>query len=628
MSDRFPPPSSSAKYSAIPSGVDSTSQGSTARTTWAPGKKERALTTKGKVIRAASGLCALLLFAAAWKVTRPGELEVVEVGVAPGTGGLMPVENWDLGMDQELTEPTLLAPSPIPTPTPGLDEEVPVYDEAEISPMKELEKEKGELEVLPIAGAATWNLDHCREDASCQFLLPGWIGGQETRGQEHLYRLGLMALALDRILVLPNASHSELGVCLPRAFTFYYDQMSLSTFGISTVTQSEFQSYIDALPSAPTGQRVILQKRGPATEVNETAPPPEVEVGGDLDLRKKDIQSIKCLDDFRIDYSSFEHLAFYGRFADSQEAGTGFVVSFVNHIRTMTGYITPSSNPPSISIPTTPAVLNIAVIVPWWTTTGGRQGVDLSVVHSLNPAAVQPSINFTHVAYAPAWVSATNQINEKLSPFIAIHWRTEQLNVKNFPRCTTALFDTLTQLKLEYPTLTTVYLLTDYPLESLRGHEGEVSPHSASYGRIPKEVSRSMRELLTWFDSGEAGLKLTTWTQEEAEIEWGPVTREALGEGVRLKDLDLSLVGMVDKNVGSNQSAAISFNRSDAPSVSQVAMNAQVFVAGAQVSHHPYQSASTLNPLSQSDAPSRSPGRMRQAIIMCVSLQALPPSFL
>ena len=52
-----------------------------------------------------------------------------------------------------------------------------------------------------------------------------------------------------------------------------------------------------------------------------------------------------------------------------------------------------------------------------------------------------------------------------------------------------------------------------------------------------------MQELLNWLESPEAGLKLTTWTQEELEIEFGSTTRELLPLGVRLKDLDLSLVG-------------------------------------------------------------------------------------
>ena len=88
-----------------------------------------------------------------------------------------------------------------------------------------------------------------------------------------------------------------------------------------------------------------------------------------------------------------------------------------------------------------------------------------------------------------------------------------------------------------------MYLLTDYPLESLRGHEGEVEPHSASYGYVPRQVSKSMRVLVDWIEREGSKLALTTWTQEENVLPFANVTRELLPVGTRLKDLDLSLVG-------------------------------------------------------------------------------------
>lgn len=202
----------------------------------------------------------------------------------------------------------------------------------------------------------TSNLDHCvRADPPCRFLLPGWIGGQETRGQvsrhvinrlqkaddgtttqEHLYRLGLLALVLDRIralsprvelasewsrtvsantntltVVLPNASHSELGACLPRPFTFYYDAASLSPFGISTTTQAEFNSYIHALSTPPTGQRVYLRSAG------RPHPAPVVVEPGAPALSTEALAQVACMNQFPIKYT-FASLVFSGRFADSQ----------------------------------------------------------------------------------------------------------------------------------------------------------------------------------------------------------------------------------------------------------------------------------------------------------------------
>ena len=126
---------------------------------------------------------------------------------------------------------------------------------------------------------------------------------------------------------------------------------------------------------------------------------------------------------------------------------------------------------------------------------------------------------------------------------VAIHWRTERVPSRFFPACTKSLISTLSQIQREYPAISNVYLLTDYPLESLRGHEGEVEPHSASYGYLPQQVSKSMRVLVDWIKREGSKLELTTWTQEEDVLPFANVTRELLPVGTRLKDLDLSFVG-------------------------------------------------------------------------------------
>ncbi|KAL8279063.1 hypothetical protein RQP46_008521 [Phenoliferia psychrophenolica] len=504
---------------------------------------EETVTGKGRFLRLAGIAAALVLVAAAWRSHTSGERKTPTNVLDTITD---PTESeWDVSLDQE-----------VPPSKAGGRPPVDLEDLAAERPAS-LPVDSG---YRPDERTATYDLEHCKVEGAepCRFLLPGWIGGQETRGQEHLYRLGLMALALDRILVLPNASHSELGACLERPFTFYYHQASLAEFGISTVTQMEFTAWLESQTHPLTGQRVVLERRGDST-FTDPVPDPVVEIGGKLEFTTKEKGQTSCMSKLAIDYSKFDNLVFSGRFADTQLAGTAFVETFIQHLRAVTGSI--PTNPPSLEFPPSPSVISIPIIVPWWTTTAGRLGVDLSVIRYQNPTALQPTKEFTHLEYAPAWTEATQVITEKLKPFVAIHWRTERVNVRNFAPCTAALVTTLTELKRDYPDLTTVYLLTDYPMESLRGHEGEVKPHSASYGRIPKEASRSMQEFLNWIEGDQSGLRLTTWTQEEEEIEFGDVTRELLPIGVRLKDLDLSLVGMVDKDV---------------------AMKAQIFVAGSQ----------------------------------------------
>lgn len=397
-------------------------------------------------------------------------------------------------------------------------------------------------------------------------------------------------------VVLPNASHSELGACLPRGFEFYYDVASLAAFGISTVTQAEFTEWTLSRLTPPTGQRIILQRRGSRKpDTNEAnATPPEIEVGGPVALRAKVAAEVTCLDEMRIDYSGFEHLGFYGRFADSQTSGTMFVESFIKTIRDSVGYIPSTTSTeetdddvpgsPSSTLVTTPDVLTFPTLAPWWTTTNGRLGVDLRVISELNPNALAPSVTFSHLAYAPAWTSAAAFLASSLSPFIAIHWRTEQLKLTNFAPCTHSLIATLTDMKRENPDLTTVYLLTDYPIESLRdpSHKGEVEAHSGSYGTISQEAHQSMKELVEWFEQGGEGLKLTTWTEQEGKVDFGEETRKLLPVGTRLRDLDLSLIGqfpalshlrVCDKSADLQKTGMLD---------KSVAMHAQLFVAGSQ----------------------------------------------
>lgn len=218
-----------------------------------------------------------------------------------------------------------------------------------------------------------------------------------------------------------------------------------------------------------------------------------------------------------------------------QAAGTALVASLVQHLHPSIPLASKSNLTASASAEP-PIIISIPTITPWWTTTGGRLGADLSIIHTLNPGALRPSHNFTHLAYAAAWAAATSLLTTKLAPFVAVHWRTERVPSRFFPACTKSLISTLSQLQREYPTISNVYLLTDYPLESLRGHEGEVEPHSASYGYVPRQVSKSMRVLVDWIEREGSKLALTTWTQEENVLPFANVTRELLPVGTRLKD--------------------------------------------------------------------------------------------
>lgn len=52
-----------------------------------------------------------------------------------------------------------------------------------------------------------------------------------------------------------------------------------------------------------------------------------------------------------------------------------------------------------------------------------------------------------------------------------------------------------------------------------------------------------MKKLYSWFVEGDSGLRQTSWSKEEPTLELPEASREILPDGVKLRDLDLSLLG-------------------------------------------------------------------------------------
>lgn len=93
-----------------------------------------------------------------------------------------------------------------------------------------------------------------------RFLVVGWMGEQETKAQFHLYQLGLLALALNRTLVLPNVHRARFGNCYSNPFSLYYDANSLDAFAIPWISHDDWLAYLDASPARPSAQIVALSR--------------------------------------------------------------------------------------------------------------------------------------------------------------------------------------------------------------------------------------------------------------------------------------------------------------------------------------------------------------------------------
>ncbi|KAM0751236.1 hypothetical protein T439DRAFT_356070 [Meredithblackwellia eburnea MCA 4105] len=385
---------------------------------------------------------------------------------------------------------------------------------------------------LPEEGSlATANtMFECGDD--CKFLFVGHIGGQETRAGEHLYRWGLVALSLNRILVLPNSFSSQIGSCLPKPFDFYYDPTTLARFGIKTVLQAEFVKWLDARDKAATAQQIGLEW------TNEKKLDIKMNV---KDQSKSWFKKYPCYGDFRLDFTEYTPTAFVGHQDRGVKVGAFFVESMVNFVRDVKAY-QPLAG---ATTPIEPDVVMITQIAPFWKNSAG--GVDLQLIQRLSGVDMSGKPAFDHLAYSKGLADMTKALVDKLSPFVGIHWRTEQMKTNNLDSCATALMKKLKGLKATYPSLKTVYLATDYPFERFWMGTSK-DAHSKSY-HIPPAADRAMERLYKWFQEGEIELRQTSWSREEEGLEMPDSTRAMLPEGQRIRDLDLSMLGQIDKSV-------------------------------------------------------------------------------
>lgn len=100
-----------------------------------------------------------------------------------------------------------------------------------------------------------------------RYLLVAWMGEQETKAQTHLYNLGLLAISLNRTLVLPQVKRSRFGTCYSNDFSLYYDPDSLASFDIPYATHREFLDYTKReVNHVPTAQLVAMSRGAPVPD--------------------------------------------------------------------------------------------------------------------------------------------------------------------------------------------------------------------------------------------------------------------------------------------------------------------------------------------------------------------------
>lgn len=392
------------------------------------------------------------------------------------------------------------------------------------------------------------------EGQVCQFLIPAWLGAsgpllscpslvssnteltrslarprpageQETKAQQHLYQLGLLALALNRTLVLPNVSKSRLGTCYRNPFAFYYAESSLSDLGIRTISQADFVAWTQQRDPPPSAQVVTMAN----AKVGYPQGAVEIDSASDPTLVPSKPNRNLCLraPRTRLDFAGHSPLAMYPPegYHKSEAGRLGFGESVINTLRShevgSRSSRASASRHAAYSLPDVLAFnyeLRFPIMSP-------------SVAADFSPSPDTPApLPFSHFPYAEVWTSLADVVAARLSPFVAIHWRTETLTPSNLAPCAASLVTKLAALKRAHPSLRHVYLATDYPIEQLDPalapsvDAGVQVAHSGTFAKsVTEQHHAAMRRFLREFSrtlgrGGGGGLELTTFSKEQAAL--------------------------------------------------------------------------------------------------------------
>lgn len=408
---------------------------------------------------------------------------------------------------------------------------------------------------LPTQPAELVDAAFCPKETGCRFLFVGFIGEQETKGQQHLYQLGLLATALNRTLVLPNVVRSRLGSCFANPFSYYYAPESLQLLGFNAVMQNDFMQWANTRDPAPTSQLInmALPKsayRKGAIEIDSSSDPSWVPAKADRKL---------CLQPPRswLNFTDFSPIAMFPpegwhKADQSRDAyGEGVINTLSSpEVQYKASRLKPRPRKGQIPEPDV-LVFNYELRYPILSTevlehmaSQGKLPIPQNTLEALQP--------FSHFPYAPQWLRLAQNVAAELSPFVAIHWRQETLPTQALMPCTESLISTLRDIARKQPALKTVYLATDYPIEDLEsGKEGLVA-HSGTFAKLlTEDHHRAMRKLLRAFEKDDVGgLQLTTYErlQQAGRVH---LDQADLDEGmhVDLGALDPGLLGIVDKTV-------------------------------------------------------------------------------
>jgi hypothetical protein len=342
---------------------------------------------------------------------------------------------------------------------------------------------------------------------SCLFR----IGEQESKAIRHMQQLGLLAQKLNRTLVLPPMWKSRFSTCYRNPFIYYYDRDAFTRLGVVSETFEAFQLWISRRFSRPSSRTYDILPWSA-----EKKPSPQFE---------------------------------YATVSESAD-----------HISKGKRHHCLGHKTPRITFVST--AITIQAIIPKWhldpSDTTGLANDIITVLQQETSSIIAMTWELRHplfhvpedlqVEYARQWTGLAQSISRRISPFIAVHWRMETVPAHHMQACASGLVSTVNSLfhlrrknsftdAANSPGDTiTVYLATDYPLESSTS-----TAHSGTFKDLHERHHSAIRSFVDAFaQSGTlAPLRLTSLAREVRGYE------DRLG--IRLEDMDSGLMGILDK---------------------------------------------------------------------------------
>ncbi|GAA5921288.1 hypothetical protein JCM1841_002587 [Sporobolomyces salmonicolor] len=371
---------------------------------------------------------------------------------------------------------------------------------------------------------------------SAGFLFPVRIGEQESKAQQHLQQLALLAIALNRTLILPSVGSSRFRSCQLFPFSLFYDVEKLVggfENKLSVVVQEDWLGWLAQEKAKLRGTfvSVIEGRRVKEAPVEKDAEPPALSKFclGDYESLFGDNLGATTVyappSDFR--FNDHDRAAFSNRlvahlFQPSPSRPTAGLASHPIDVL-MVDYnirhpifptFIPVSRPGGAHLDNTDDLAGDEAppsddlrMVEAEHRYSGNSVASLHPFPGLLPLASSSSagphafLAFSLLPYAPLWISLVENLSKHLSTSIGIHWRMETVPPDHLVPCAQSLAAVLASLieesKAGEREVKSIYLASDYPVENFLANTSASHAHSDTFHSLTSSHHSAVALLLS-----------------------------------------------------------------------------------------------------------------------------------